>query len=270
MSARGAWASTIVQLREPRRPATIGAVIRHRLLAVAVAVMAVAATPSVASAHDVLPDLGMAPLKDFRVDNNTAPGRTLLRYSAIVVNVGAGRFQVDGTRTSTSGSEMEVVQRIVDSSGGYRVQPTPARMYFAGDGHTHWHVADLEQSVLERLDNGVKVGSGAKHGFCFFDNYAYRLSLLDAPQSPFFTTCGRDPNVSAQSMGLSVGWGDIYSYQLVDQWIDITGLGAGRYRVTTTADAQNYYLESNETNNVTWVDLQLKGKGNPRVIQYGP
>lgn len=243
--------------------------IRHRFLAAVVAATAIGATPSVASAADVLPDLGMARLQDFRVEK-TAAGQSLLRYSAIVVNVGAGRFQLDGTRTSTSGSEMEVVQRIVDSSGGYRLQPTPARMYFAGDGHTHWHVADLEQSVLERLDNGVKVGSGAKHGFCFFDNYAYRLTLLGAPSSPFFTTCGRDPNVSAQSMGLSVGWGDIYSYQLVDQWIDITGLGAGRYRVTTTADAQNYYLESSEANNVTWVELQLKAKGNPRVVEYGP
>ena len=241
---------------------------RHRLLAVTVAVMAVGATPSVASAHDVLPDLGMAPLKDFRVEKSAS--RTLLRYSAIVVNVGAARFQLDGTRTSTSGSDMEVVQRIVDSSGGYNVRQTPARMYFAGDGHTHWHVADLEQSVLERLDNGVKVGSGAKHGFCFYDNYAFRLNLLGAPSSPFYTTCGQNPSASAQSMGLSVGSGDIYGYHLVDQWIDITGLSAGRYRLTTTADAQNYYVESNESNNMTWVELQLKPKGSPRVVQYGP
>ena len=231
--------------------------------------MTTVATPSIASANDVLPDLRMARLQDFRVDK-TASGQSLLRYSAIVVNVGAGRFQLDGTRTSTSGSEMEVRQRIAGSDGTYRMQPTPARMYFAGDGHTHWHVADLEDSVLERLDNGVKVGSGAKHGFCFFDNYAFSLGLPGAPSNPFFTTCGRDPNVSSQSMGLSVGWGDIYSYQLVDQWIDITGLGAGRYRLTTTADAQNFYVEANETNNVTWLDLQLKTKGAPRIIQYGP
>jgi hypothetical protein len=246
-------------------------VIRFRRLAAALAVAATATltASSSASAHDVLPDLGMAPLKDFRVET-TASGQTLLRYSAIVVNVGAGRFQLDGTRTATSGSDMEVAQRILDSSGTYRMQPTAARMYFAGDGHLHWHVADLESSVLERLDNGAKVGAGAKHGFCFFDNYAFRLSLPGAPSSPFFRTCGFDPNVSAQSMGLSIGWGDMYSFQIVDQWIDITGLSPGRYRLTTTADAQNFYVETNETNNVTWVDLQLKTKGAPRIIQYGP
>ena len=253
----------------PAASATIGDMSRHRLLVVTLAAVATLATPSIAAAHDVLPDLGMAQLKDFRVDKAPS-GQTLLRYSAIVVNTGSGRFQLDGTRTSTSGSQMEVAQRIADSSGTSRTQPTAARMYFAGDGHTHWHVADLEQSVLERLDNGVKVGSGAKHGFCFFDNYPFRLALLGAPASAFYTTCGRDPNVSSQSMGLSVGWGDIYSYQLVDQWIDITGLGPGRYRLRTTADAQNWFVEANETNNLTWVDLQLKSKGAPRVIQYGP
>jgi len=34
-------------------------------------------------------------------------------------------------------------------------------MYFAGDGHTHWHVRDLETYELIRSDNGSKVGTGA-------------------------------------------------------------------------------------------------------------
>jgi hypothetical protein len=252
----------------PAASATIIGMSRPRLLVVTIAAIATLATPSIAAAHDVLPDLGMAPLKDFRVDKASS-GQTLLRYSAIVVNTGSGRFQLDGTRTSTSGSEMEVAQRIADSSGSSRTQPTAARMYFAGDGHTHWHVADLEQSVLERLDNGVKVGSGAKHGFCFFDNYPFRLGLLGAPASAFYTTCGRDPNVSSQSMGLSVGWGDIYRGSLPDQHIDITGLTSGRYRLTARADAGNWFLETNNANNFSWIDIQLGGK-KPRIVAYGP
>jgi hypothetical protein len=165
---------------------------------------------------------------------------------------------------------MTVVQQINDDTQADRAIATAARMYFAGDGHTHWHVRDLEDSVLERLDNGVKVGSGAKHGFCFYDNVAFRLSLPRAPSSPGYTTCGRDPSVLTQDMGLSIGWGDAYPYQLVDQWVDITTVGPGHYRLRTTADAQNSFVEFNEFNNVTWVDLQLKTKGPPRVTQYGP
>ena len=63
-------------------------------------------------------------------------------------------------------------------------------MYFAGDGHNHWHVRDLETEKLIRLDNGAKVGTSAKHGFCFFDNVRYRLTLAGAPQSARYTGCG--------------------------------------------------------------------------------
>lgn len=239
----------------------------HRLLVSAVALTLVA--PVTASAADRLPDLGMAPLRDFKIER-THDGRKLLRYSAIVVNIGEGNFQLRGDRSSTAQSEMSVVQQISDDSGNVRDVPTVARMYFAGDGHTHWHVRDLEDSVLERLDNGVKVGSAAKHGFCFFDNYEFRLGLAGAPGSPFYRTCGTNSGALTQMMGLSIGWGDIYSYQLVDQWVDITNVGPGRYRLRTTADAWDWFAESNNANNFTWVDLQLKANGPPRITAYGP
>jgi hypothetical protein len=54
-------------------------------------------------------------------------------------------------------------------------------------------------------------------------------------------------------MGLSVGWGDLYRYNLPDQYIDITGLGRRRYRLEGTADADNWFRESEESNNSTWV-----------------
>lgn len=227
-----------------------------------------AAAPASAGAADRLPDLAMAPLADFRVEKSG--GRKLLRYTATVVNIGAGRFQVEGERASSSEPEMSVVQRVFDDAGGSSVRATPARMYFSGDGHNHWHVRDLEESSLDRLDNGVKVGSGAKHGFCFYDNVAFRLWLPGAPSSAFYTTCGTTSTALRQTMGLSVGWGDAYYYWLVDQWVDITSVGAGRYRLTTTADSQNWFVESDERNNVTWTDLQLKANGQPRVVGQGP
>lgn len=237
---------------------------------IAVAALGLAlAAPGAASADDQLPDLGMAPLKDFKVEK-TAAGKRLLRYTAIVVNIGKGPFQVRGDRASAGDSEMSVVQQIHDHTGATGNVPTTARMYFAGDGHSHWHVRDLEESVLERLDNGAKVGSGAKHGFCFYDNVAFRTSLLGAPSSPFYRTCGTSGTVTTQSMGLSVGWGDSYPYTIVDQWVDITNVSPGRYRLHTTADAQNWFAEANEFNNATYVDLQIKNQGAVRVIGYGP
>ena len=73
-------------------------------------------------------------------------------------------------------------------------------------------------------------------------------------------------------MGLSRGWGDTYGSGTVDQYIDVTDLTSGRYRLQATVDAANLFVESNNTNNFTWVDVQLKGGSNPKVsvLQYGP
>ena len=58
----------------------------------------------------------------------------------------------------------------------------------------------------------------------------------------------------AVKIGISVGWGDRYGYTVAFQQIDITGLTPGRYKLFGTVDAQNYHLESNETNNMTLDD----------------
>lgn len=217
----------------------------------------------------LLPDLGMAKLKDLKIQK-TSDGRKLLRFSSIVVNVGVGPFETHGQRPDTTVSTMTTTQRIYDGSGLYSDRPTDAVMYFSGDGHNHWHVRDLEDFELVRLDNGKLVGTGAKHGFCFFDNYRY-----GSTQDPFYTretsppACGEYDSDLEATMGLSRGWGDIYRYTLPDQYIDVTGLTSGRYRLWATADADNWFLESDDSNNFTWVDIQLKSSS-VRVVQYGP
>jgi hypothetical protein len=228
--------------------------------------LAFTAAPA-ASAHDVLPDLGMAKLIDLQ-QTKFSDGRTVLRYSTTVVNVGAGAFEVHGTRTSAS--EMSQTQRIFDSSGTYRDVATPGTMVFGGDGHNHWHVDQLASSELFAL-NGNKVGTSNKRGFCFWDNIKYRLTLLGAPRNAFYQAAGCGTlDSTAVAMGLSVGWGDEYAATLPDQLIDISNVAPGKYRLQVTADRQNWFAETNESNNTTWVDLQLRNQGQPKILGYGP
>jgi lysyl oxidase len=227
----------------------------------ALAVLAAASKPA-GAATDVLPDLRMAKLQDLQIQN-TSDGRKLLRFDSIIVNVGAGAFEVMGRRPDTT-SEMTVRQRIYNDAGGYRMRSTTAQMYFAGDGHTHWHLRDLEDYELTRLDNGVKVGTGAKHGFCFYDNYRF-----GSTQPAYYTGCGKNPDALRVKMGLSRGWGDIYQSSLPDQYIDITGLVSGSYRLTATADADNWFSESSDSNNFTWLDIQISGNS-VSVTNHGP
>ena len=221
--------------------------------------------------EDLLPDLGMAPLQNLRIKNCTDPsqrdcayvGQRQLRFDTVIVNTGAGNFEAHGERPDTSTS-MTVTQRIFNNAGGYRDLPTTAQMYFAGDGHNHWHLRDLESYELIRLDNGNKVGTGDKEGFCFFDNVQF-----GSPKAAFYTSCGRNPDALQVRMGLSRGWGDRYSAGTVGQYIDITNLTSGRYELRATADEPNWFSESNDSNNSTWVEIQLSGNS-VSVISYGP
>jgi hypothetical protein len=228
-------------------------------------------TPAGATvAADQLPDLRMGSLtREITLDKTTVSGRKLLRFTTVIVNVGAGAFEVRGSRPNTTTPEMSVTQRIYDDTGSYRDVPTTATMYFAGDGHDHWHTKDLQSSELDRLDNGEMVAAWAKQGFCFYDTGVFSATLPGAPRSAVYKDCGRNPTLLTTTMGLSVGWGDWYNYSLAFQWIDITGLASGRYRLFVAADAANWFQEIDESNNTTWADILLSPKGFS-VLGYGP
>ena len=122
----------------------------------------------------------------------------------------------------------------------------------------------MESYELIRLDNGTKVGTGAKEGFCFFDNV-----LFGSTQNKVYTSCGNNANAKKVTMGLSRGWGDRYGAGTVGQYIDITNLAPGRYKLQATADEPNWFLESDDSNNFTWVEVQISSNS-VSVITYGP
>jgi hypothetical protein len=218
------------------------------------------------SASDRLPDLRMAQIRDFRVDESTLPGEQLLRFSTTIVNVGRGPFEAHGRRSDTGSQVMDdVTQRIYDDAGVYRDRATDAVMFYSGDGHAHWHVRDLGRSTLTRKGARRPVGTGIKRGFCFYDNVPF-----PGTKPSGYAGCGNDqPDALEVGMGLSVGWGDFYSYRLPDQYINITGLEDGTYRLKAKADTANWFKESDEDNNGTWVDLRIAGE-TVTPIKYGP
>jgi hypothetical protein len=233
---------------------------------VAVLALAPSLLAACESPRDRLPNLRMDRLVDISL-NQTADGRRLLRFTTVIVNVGQGAFEVHGSRPAGA-STMTVDQRVYDDQGGSRDRDTAASMYYSGDGHNHWHVRDLETYELVRRDNGRQVGTGAKHGFCFYDNTPFRLSLPFASQSPVYRGCGVAQDTDVVT-GLSVGWGDRYGATIPDQYIDVTGLGTGHYRLNAIADAAGWFSESDDSDNTTWVDLWI-GPHDVRIDAYGP
>lgn len=243
-----------------RRPSTL-------FLALALAATNFAAPPATVALDGTerLPDIGMLPPRDFSIQQRPK-GVRWLRFDSIVVNTGPGVFEVEGRGTVIDGRLDTVVQLVETDTGGRVEVATPAKMFYAGDGHNHWHVEDLQHWTIARVsDPGAVLNRGAKRGFCFWDNYRYG-STASAYYHPSTTWACEMRGDARVPMGLSVGWGDEYPSGIAFQYIDITGLPNGDYVVTLEADLtsealpRGAFVEANELNNTSWAVIRITRK----------
>lgn len=208
----------------------------------------------------LLPDLVMVPILD--VNPGYEAGAPLLRFSATIANVGAGDFLLAARRPDPWSDEWAVAQRVQEAGGGFTERPTPGGLVFSSDEHDHWHVEDLELHRLERVDTGEVVGRVLKQGFCPYDTDRLRRDLPRSPEMPFYPEdgCGGRFTVALR-VGVSVGWGDEYSWDFIEQKIDLTGLPAGRYRIVQIADPNSWFEELDENNNETSIEIDFEMSG---------
>jgi putative cell wall-binding protein len=209
---------------------------------------------------DRLPDLRMASLSNFYTENSG--GERRLRFRTIMTNEGSGPLEVRGRRDSLNQPHLTTQQAIHDGSGNVRLVNSRALMEYAVDGHDHWHIQGVMLYQMWSANGAVR--RGTKVGFCFLDSYRFNLGLPGAPQSQVYPErlCG-DRGDLTNRMGLSVGWGDDYPANFAYQWIDITTLPAGDYTVLARADEQNWYLESDETNNCAYARVRITSTNGP-------
>lgn len=235
-------------------------------------VVAQSALPARAvAAADRPPNLKMLQLHDWRLE--TVNGRRLLRFTTIMVNRGPGHFEVRGWRPSTAYSRMAIDQVIFDDAGGYRRRATGSSGTYAGDGHDHWHVNEIMTYELWKVGDRSIKREGAKTGFCFFDTTAWNLGLRGARSVSYYREewCGARGALSNR-VGISVGWGDRYPWNFAYQWIDVTNLPAGAYKVRATVDIQDWFLEKDEYDNCKWTRIRLPeaGAGNKvKILDAG-
>lgn len=221
--------------------------------------LAVPGASAAAGETDVLPDLGMLPPKDFSIQSRPR-GVRWLRFDAIVVNVGPGLFDVYGHGPANANGRLQVVQRIQDGTGGWSDVASPAEMFYAEDGHNHWHVEELQHwTIASANDRATVLRRGAKTGFCFWDNYDYSASG-PVVYHPSMTSACIQRTDGTVPMGLSVGWGDEYPSSIAFQYIDITGLPNGEYVVTLAVDRDGEFVEGNDGNNTSWATIKITRK----------
>jgi hypothetical protein len=220
---------------------------------------------------DRLPDLGLGRVGDLRLIR-TASGTLQLRLSSTLINVGSGPMVVRAVRESVK-DRFTVAQRIHTLDGRRPFRTLPVGTKYAGDGHSHWHIKDVVQYTLTPLDDEDERARRAnKIGFCIYDNVR-RAPRPKQPARPDFprTGCGQRDSKQLR-MGLSVGWGDLYTWTLRGQFVSMTGLPAGDYRLLGTANPDGVFYEQREDNNNVFVDLRFRreaGQASIRILRRG-
>jgi hypothetical protein len=227
-------------------------------------------------AGELLPDLDqVAPAALSVVEKD---GRERLVFLSSVENVGAGPLLVSGRRESVSEPEMRATQLIRRSDGSTEPFPLHARLRFVvSETHRHWHLLDFERYEL-RNEAGHTLGRDHKTGFCLGDRYDAHAStrLPGEPARAVWTQeCGRGQTGRLRILeGLSPGFGDDYVPLLEGQYIDVTGVGPGRYLLVHRVNADRDIREESYANDAASVLLELergpKGKARVSVLKTCP
>jgi hypothetical protein len=220
-----------------------------------------AALATTGSTVDLLPDLRMAPIYGLVIKTNRN-GQKRIRFGTRAFNVGAGPLEVHG-RARNGKVMTEVVQRIYDSAGGRReVRPSRMSMFWAGDGHNHWHIErfiNVEIYKVGRLQQTKRI---RKLGFCLLD--LVKSSKPPPNASPTrgypFNACGTRATVDSITMGISVGWADDYFPTTTYQWIDVTSMPAGVYRLCAKVNPVGDWVEAQMSNNFHWRNVYIDPK----------
>jgi hypothetical protein len=199
----------------------------------------------------------------WHLDRSEKPGRTLLRLTTAMANVGKGPMELRGGTVTAGGQNVN--QRIYNADGTHN--DVLAGVFTYHSEHDHVHFDDFASYRLRAVTAtggvGAIIRTGTKVSFCLTDSDEYDVTLPGSPNNGSYFSC------SGTKQGISVGWADVYSDSLADQWIDVTRVKSGKYFLEVAVDPHNRIVEENETNNVVRIPIVLKQPVKPRNDDFG-
>lgn len=166
-------------------------------------------------------------------------------------------------------------QRIFHKTGNTMTawdRPAGSMTFHASHGHQH---IDDWDSLTLRINNGNPnpknwpiVGTGSKVGFCLIDLGNCTSSsgfcvdslgnTLNSSNIPNYGLGGGNYGCNQTVQGITNGYMDTYSQGLDGMWVNIPpGVCNGTYWLVVEVDPYNYFLETNENNNIVAVPITL-------------
>lgn len=250
-----------------------GAVLAAAVLALAV--LAVVSRGGGGPARVLLPDLVQrAP---YSLVGQTAPGagrelRFRIGFASAVENYGDGPLRVVGRRPQGGRGTM-VADQVIERSDGstIRLPGVGTLRYTRSTTHEHWHYLGFDRYQIVGIGSATPPRRDRKTGFCLGDRYDARPTeqLPGDPGRPVRTgECGRGrTGLRSLTEGISVGYGDDYDPILEGQYLDITGLPAGRYELVHWVNSDRRLREADYGNNAASILFDL---GWPRGLAGPP
>jgi hypothetical protein len=140
--------------------------------------------------------------------------------------------------------------------------------------HGHYHYSSFANALLWRSNaKGARLGSApvaASHkvSFCMAD---IRIDAWgekgDGPRKYYAPEClfpsDSDGVTDQYRQGINNGWSDVYDWYIPDQYIEVTGVTSGLYRLEFCADPFNEIEEEREDNNCVVNHIRLSGMEGP-------
>lgn len=223
-------------------------------------------------------EIAPAPIPPMCAPDETAEDAAVrcLRFSFGYQNAGRGPLELRFGEFDPVTRSVPVTQRIFLSDrtplgyddNDYVERPAAGATYHEIHGHFHYDNvfgAQLYRVVDEATGKMEPVAEVAKRGAC-----AHDIAFVDFErffQDPQHTAdsgsdCNftfTDPTSPAIRIGLSPGWGDVYTAGLSDNYVDFGISPDGLYVVQVQADVDGTIAETNETDNFGYSFIRVAG-----------
>lgn len=219
-------------------------------------------------ALELLPDLAQDVPTLIAVQRVPGPEGVEFRlgFRSAFRNVGDGPLIIRGSRDSPE-APMRADQIVRLSGGGStRFRDVIPMRYVYSETHDHFHVLRIDTYSLRDAATGARVRPDNKSGFCVGDRQEVDRPRVHPPPyyGPATGECERgNPSATRVLEGLTQGWLDDYGPQLEGQYIDITGLSAGRYSLVHRVNATQQIRERNSRNNVASALIEIAWPAGP-------
>ena len=241
MAAAGCGAGVVGFMRS-----SLGALVGAGVALLALAAPAVAAPPDV---QQVAP-----PTFNSTVSVTQVGGRMQLIFPSRI-SVPSGTLEVSGSRRDTSVNTMDALQTV----NGQQL-PAGAFQYNFAPDHQHWHYLALDRFDLRTHDASLTdVARDQKTGFCVGDG--------NPPNTNF---CEKNtPSALSVTEIMNPGNVDDYDAGEDGQFIDITGIAAGKYELVQWVNADCRLTDSGPADHTWAVVLDISypsGTSNPPSV----